>query len=350
MISDQDDHFRLFAGTLQRSNLKKYGKIPERDLLALQKQQVEQLVDLERQFREAVVEKHGEEVYQKFIAYICDERRNILDARPFFRERQEVFTAQISAALKNRDHEALYQFHGNWQFIAFVLRSRRWSKRSRVVTLAKEIADVRNRIVEMNLPLAISRARIFYSRTPKSHLSHMDLVQIASEGLLSGVDKFCLPFSRAFRSVCIGRMVGNFIERYSETLVHFFPGDKRLLYRANKAASRLSDKWSDLDFDALADAVNENVEGGEKASASEISRLMAASSCVSADEVEVGGSSHGDIRPRDLGLSRYAAPASWQPDVRYEEMQAARVVMDRIQYLPVLEQKVLQLRGIDLVL
>lgn len=353
-ISDTDDHFRHFAHSLQSANLRKYGKIPEKDLLALQKEQVEKLVDLEDQFRRAVIESpYGVAAYSKFVAFICDDRKNILDARPYFRERQEVFTSEISGALKKRNEKAMFKFHGNWQLVSFMLKAHRWAKKSKVVKLAQEIAEVRNTIVEMNLPLAISRARIFYSRTPKSHLTHMDLVQIASEGLLSGVDKFCLPFSKMFRGVCIGRMVGNFIERYSETLVHFFPGDKRTLYRANKAASKVADRWSDMDFEALAEKINADNEDDPKAKtdASEIARLMAASSCVSADEADAPGTtSGGNVRPRETGLARYAAPESWRPDVRYEEAQTNTALARAISLLPVLEQKVLKLRGVDFVL
>lgn len=353
---DPEDHFRYFAHSLQSSNLRKYGKVPEKDLLALQKEQVEKLVDLEDQFRRAVIESpYGVDVYRKFVAHICDERKNILDARPFFRERQEIFTAEISGALKKRNEKALFRFHGNWQLVSYLLGARRWGPKSKVAKLAAEIAKVRTEIVEMNLPLAISRARIFYSRTPKSHLSHMDLVQIAAEGLLSGVDKFCLPFSKAFRSVCIGRMVGNFIERYSETMVHFYPGDRRTLYRINKAASKVTDRWADLDFEALAEQINSDVEDDKsKTNADEIVRLMAASGVVSADDVEPVGKSGlttTDGRsPREAGLHRYAAPEEWRPDVRYEEAQTARALAEAILKLPLLEQKVLRLRGVDLTL
>ena len=249
------EHFQTFAKTLKRDNAAKYEDVSNEDLLLFQKDQVEKLVALEKEFREALIEcRWGEETYKRFVEHICEERRNILDARPFFRERQTMFTAEISGALKNRDHKSLYKHHINWQFVVFVLNSRKWKKTSKVYKLSQEIKAMRTELVEMNLPLAISRARIFWSRTPKSHLTHMDLVQISCEGLMSGIDKFCLPFSEAFRAVCIGRITGNMIASYSldtdtiltlcdqtqKKIKDFKPGD--LLWGVNDKGERVQNE------------------------------------------------------------------------------------------------------------
>ena len=215
MIMDQDNHFRDFAKVLEGA-IAEYGALTEETLLERQCHQMEKLAALEDEFRLTLVgSRYGDEIYKAFISFVCDEKKNILYARPFFRERQVVFTTQIGGALKTRSVECLQKFHINYQFVSFVLAQRRWLKRSKVVRLASQISELRNALAIINMPLAISRARIFWSRTPKSQLSYMDLVQICSIGLLSAIDKFVLPFSRVFRSVIIGRCVGDMIESYS---------------------------------------------------------------------------------------------------------------------------------------
>ena len=178
-------------------------------------------------------------VFRDFIKYICEERKNILAARPFFRERQAIFTSKVSNALRDRSEVNLSKFHFNFQFIKFTMKARNWGKDSQIRNLYNQIDSLRTEIIEMNMPLAISRTRIFYSKTPPSQLSYMDFVQIGAEGLMSAVDKFCLPYSKVFRSVIIGRIVGNYIESYSmdrtvilltssqqpKMLKYFIPGD-----------------------------------------------------------------------------------------------------------------------------
>ena len=126
------------------------------------------------------------------------------------------------------------------------------------------------------MPLAISQARVFRHNTPESHLTYMDLNQISFEGLINAVDKFVLPYTSVFRSVIIGRVKGDLIENYSETPVHFYPSDKRKIYRANKAKKGLTK--DDINYTDLANTVNNN---GPKlptpTDSSEIMNLLAAS-------------------------------------------------------------------------
>jgi len=114
-----------------------------------------------------------------------------------------------------------------------------FGKDSELLKIYGKILELRQELVLMNLPLVISRARIFYSRTPKSHLSFMDFIQIGVAGLLAGIDKYCGEYSRVWRSVVIGRIVGDYISSYcldSDTLIdtcdkgskkieEFVPGD-----------------------------------------------------------------------------------------------------------------------------
>jgi DNA-directed RNA polymerase specialized sigma subunit len=169
----------------------------------------------------------------------------------------------------------------------------------------------------------------------------MDLIQIAAEGLMSAVDKFVLPYSPVFRSVAIGRMVGNFIEQTSETMVHFYPTDKRKIYRANKALGRLKDGFN---YEYIASEVNKGVDEARHTNAEEIADLLSAVSCVSADArpATQGGETGEGI------LDRFAVLAEQQPDNLAETNETIEVMHGAMTFLSTFEMKVLRLHGVDL--
>jgi DNA-directed RNA polymerase specialized sigma subunit len=366
-----DNHFRNFAGGLEQA-IAKYGETPEGELIIRQRAQVEKLVSLEKEFRRTLISHYqGPAVYKAFVKYIRDVRRNTLDARPFFRERQKIFTKSISKALERRADKSLYRFHFNYQFVLFALKSQKWRPNSKVVQLAKQIRQIRTELIEMNMPLAISRARIFWSRTPKAHLSYMDLIQISSEGLMSAVDKFCLPYSTAFRDVAIGRMVGNFIEQYSETMIHFFPKDKRKIYRANKIMRLFGENpdWEKImvivnkevdiskvirlygktqDWALVIDELGKEPDTNHKIGPDEIANLMAASSTVSADAPLPGQENEVDIDDSRLPLDGFRAPEDTHPDVRVEMSEALTVMGRAIHELALKDRKLLKMKGVSL--
>lgn len=338
MSNISDEHFRYFAGGVARS-IAKYGKVVNFD--KRQKEQVEGLIALEDGFRQTLVaHRYGRAAYKAFIKFICEERRNILAARPYFRERQGIFTKYISVALKERSPEQLYRFAFNIQFVQFVMAHRKWGVNSGLPQLADKIRKLRTEIVETNLPLAISRARIFYSRTPESHLSRMDMVQIAAEGLMAGVDKYSPAggvFSRAFRSTAIGRMTGDFIENYSETSIHFYPADKRKLYRAHKATGR---QPGAADYEKITEHVNEGAEEGQRTNPDEIADLLAAASTVSINTPSTVDETASEP------VDRFAAAESTRPDVQVENMATVSALATALSQLTVFERKLLRLRGV----
>ena len=59
----------------------------------------------------------------------------------------------------------------------------------------------------MNAPLAIAQATKFFKKTPRSHMTRMDLIQVAMEGLTAGVDKYSGPYMPdLYPQVLIGRI------------------------------------------------------------------------------------------------------------------------------------------------
>lgn len=334
-----DDHFRQFAGSLEKA-IEQYEAMPEETLVERQKKQIEELVSLEKEFRLALIaHPRGPGVYKEFIKMIKEDRGNVLAARPYFRERQEIFGSGISSALKAGSEKSLYQYHFNYQFVLFAMKARKWRKGTRLISLARKIADLRKEIVTMNLPLAIHQARLFFSKTPQAQLQYMDLVQIACEGLMAAVDKFVLPYSPVFRSVAIGRMSGNFIANYSETLLHFYPQDRKRLYRANKVIHKY--KGGEVDFEKLAADVNKDVEPDKQIAPEEIADLMAAASTVSVDAVAPGCDEDMDT------VERYPADESVRPDVQVEDRQAYTSLWSAVASLTLIEKKVLRLKGVD---
>lgn len=340
MPEDSSKHFRTFATSLERE-LKKYSDMTPKELEALQKLQVEGLVALERQWRAAVVKhRYGCRVYEAFVDHIVQERRNILAARPYFRERQPVFMQGVAPAIRKRAWRQLAKYDVNWSFISFCMKAAQWHARSPVTLLANQIKELRQQLVLANTPLAISRARIFWSRTQKSHLSFMELVNIAVDGLHSAVDKYCLPYSKVFCSVIIGRVVGNCIEAYSETMLHFYPSDRRKIYRAHK----IMRGKADIDPKVLEEVVNHDVPQSQLATAEEIQALVIAASTVSTDSKPPSQSD--DAEPKNDAISGRAAPDDTRPDVRFEAAEAVSKMLQAAKKLPLLEKKFLRLKGI----
>ena len=342
-----DDHFQVFAQSLEIAVSKYDESRPQpgvdADFLLLQKNQVESLVSLEEQWKQTLIaHAWGPKVYRQFVEFIREEVGNILSARPYFRERQTHFVQFISPALRNKDPEALYPHRINASFILWALKEMPWKPKSPVVTIADQIFKLRNELVEMNMPLAISRARIFGARAPKNHLSQMDLVQLAAEGLLVAIDKFVPPFSRVFRSVAIGRMVSYFIQAHSHSLIHFYPSDVRKIYRARKIMSSAGD----IDGAELAERVNSGVDTaggrGRKTSPEELSQLLAGADVSSTFWYAI------DEGEEALPGDRFSAPPESQPDVTYEEAEAYCAMYSAISKLTIFEQKLLRLRGVSL--
>lgn len=358
-MTQQDDlgHFKKFANDLEK-RIASYNE-PDANAYDLQKRQMEELVALEDEFRRTLIDhRWGRATYKAFVEFIRDDRRNILDARPYFRARKELFTDSISPALKSRSEIQLFPFPINYQFIAFVMRTKGWHKAGLgqpIVRIHEKIKKLRLEIVEMNMPLAINRARIF-QRHRRAHLTHMDLVQIACSGLMDAVDKFTLPFRKSFRGVIIGRIVGNFIEENSKTTLHFYPVDRRKIYRANKANSRLSGEA--LDFDKLAEVVNkktthrfsqdeeqvlaEDVKEVQKTDGAELAGLLSASGCLSLDSPP-----EEDDKDARHGNRWDVAPESSRPDVQAEASEVMERVTAAIATLSIFERKLLRLKGVS---
>lgn len=240
-----------------------------------QKALVENLLALEKQFSSAINEfSQTDEIYRQFIVKIVVLNKNILSAKPYFRDRAQVFTSQITPAIKDVNIKKLKTFNINYSMIKFIKDSWKGVFPKKAGKILVEIDKTRNLLIENNLPLAINYAKRFYRKVPRSHLSLMDMVALCSAGLTVGVDKWHGPYSPVFRSTCLGRMTANLLEAYNETAIHFTPTEKKILYRANG----ISFKKDTNDLEFLTKEINKTLdEDDKKTKAKEKSRRITSS-------------------------------------------------------------------------
>ena len=310
-----------------------------------QREQVAELCSAELAFKEAVLKrkKISKEIYKRFIQLIRIENNNILSARPYFRETGEVFSAHITPALKARDPEALKNFSINYHFVRFAKDNWYGLWGEEMDKHFNRVHRARTVLIENNMPLAINRAKLFFKKTPKGHLTFMDMIEIASMGLAACVDKYVGEYKANYIGVAIGRIVGNLIDAYSETTMHFFPSDRRVLYRANSIRGR----QGITDLKDLTRKVNESFDvdlaegrsAPNKVTQDELSRLLGAASMVSADS-NVGEDGH--------GVYSFTPDERENPEQAFVNNEETSAVSRNIRRLSVIQQKILRLKGIEL--
>jgi len=310
-----------------------------------QKQQVEELMAAEKDFKAAILNfKQSSQIYKKFLQKVCVQNKNILSARPYFRESAVTFSQKITPAIKSNDIESLKTFDINYQLIAFIRENWLGPFPKKAEALFQRVHKARTILIENNMPLAINRAKIFFRTVPRSHLTLMDMVEICGMGLASGIDKYTGEYSPVFRSVCIGRMVGNLIDAYSETSMHFYPSDKRILYKANSIRGR----QGITDIEELTNAVNKSFAEDEaegrsvpkkNISVSELSALMNAASTVSADAT---------TNEEGFGIYHFTPDTIESVEERMIEQETVNEVFAAARSLPNIYRKVLILKGIKL--
>jgi len=348
LSTEDQEHFRLFAGRV-KAKIAKYGKMDnDEEVLAQQRSQVEELQSLEKEWKTSVINSGKvEEAYGIFLDFILNEKKNRLAARPYFRERQSVFTASISPGIKARDVDKIQKYDINFLFIKLVAKT--FQQPKDLLAIYNKVIKARNALIEINAPLAISKATSFGRNTPQSHLTFMDLVEITLEGLTNGVDKFCGEYSDTWRAVCIGRMTGNLIEDYNQTLIHFYPADKRKLYRAHKFISRKVPGSFDIKDVVVAVNTSPKEKNGKKikvlpkVTEEEMSDLLAAASTVSSDSIMP----EDDDNEGDTAITEYPDPVETRPDIMVEEHETVMKVRKALEFLTPYEHKVLRLKGVD---
>jgi DNA-directed RNA polymerase specialized sigma subunit len=351
---ETDEHYKNFVDIIAFNRQNRWAELSREDRLEQQYRQLKNILALEAKFlAELKAHKNGLMIFEKFIRFICVEKNNILAARAFYRERQTFFAAKISNIFKTRDVKKLAasKFRINWAFIAFVLRNGKWSPNSELVKLSKQINEIRREILELNMPLALSQAKMFWHATPKSHLSYMDLIQIQAQALLLAIDKF-LPMTtkgmsheellatyRKFRPVAIGIMMRDRLNAYSETLFHFYPKDKVKMYRANKVLRYFE---GEIDHTRLSEHINQGLPKEGRTNPDEIAQLIASNSIGTVDSfVQANDERTSVVNPACLVDNTH------RPDVELENTQAIATMKNALNMLSLREQKLFKMKGIE---
>jgi DNA-directed RNA polymerase specialized sigma subunit len=309
-----------------------------------QKQQFEELVNAERLFHETLLScRISTEMYKKYIQLIRICNQNILSARPYFRESSETFSTKITPALKAKDPEALKAFGINFHMVKFMKDSwiGIWPKKLEI--LFRRVERARTILIQNNLPLAINRAKLFYRKTPKGHLTFLDMIEVSSMGLCAAIDKYTGEFKKNFVGVCIGRIVGNLIDVFSETVMHFYPSDRRVLYRANSIRGR----QGIADITELTKAVNDSfvadIAEGKTApkpvTVTELAYLMSAASLISSDS---------NAGEEGFGVYSYTPDDAESAEEMLGRKQQISQMATLARKLPLVNQKVLRLKGIEI--
>ena len=312
--------------------------ISKKEFTQIQKSQVEELMKLEKDFKKAILKyKQGDTIYKKFLMFIKIKEGNILKARPYFRERAVTFGKYISPAFKEDDVDRIKDFDINFKFIQFVIENWRGNLPEKAKEAYEKHGEIRRLLIENSMPLAINEAMKFFKGVPKSHVNLMDLINSSVSGLASGVDKWVGPFRTVFRSQCIGRMVGNMMEIYNQTFLHFYPSDKKIIYKYNILRSRFKIE----DENMILSIINEWLEkAGDNRVLTiyDLQDLVNSSSIVSADsEAEGTDVTIYDSQPDNNDLMD-----------KVEDLDAMKQISSVSSVLSTMERKVIRMKGVDI--
>lgn len=316
---NENEYLRFFYAALKRSTQKYGAPKNKQDAVANQKAQVERLVALEQEWHRELLAFHGYKAYEAFAQYIL-RKGYIKKVKPFFRERQEQ-TVGVLKSLRLGEFDKVAKLGINWRFIEWA--HARFEFPERMEEIKKHVYDARRELTEMNMPLAIQRAKMFFNVKSKPYISLLDCISMAVEGLIIAIDKYTLPYSPVFCSVAIGRMKSILIDTTFETQLYFYPKDRRRLYRVNKFLSQ--------NINPSAEELLAFVNSTKPGEVYESIDLQQLDELISASHVHSGG----------LDIDQ---PADELEVVENNEIRAK--LFAAVEKLSIFDQKILKLKGI----
>lgn len=339
-INDKDFYnlANAVAKILEENNKGK--KLSKKQFTKKQKSQVERMMELECIFKDSInFYRQSDRIYHKFIIYTKIKKGNILTARPFFRETSKVFGKKISPAFKEEDIEKIKTFNINYKFMMFVLKNWKGNVPPRALKAWEEHQQVRGEIIENCMPLAINEAMKFYKAVPQnSAVTLMDMINASMAGLAIGVDKWVGPFRTVFRSVCIGRMKGNIMDLYNQTFLHYYPSDKKIIYKTNLLKSREKIEDNNILLDAINHYLKESGDNRklEKYEFDSILNGTSMSAVESQQETD--------------GFNDYDMYVDEESDTenKVEKIDTLKKVLMACENLNMMEKKIIRLKGVDL--
>lgn len=212
-----------------------------------------------------------------FLQLVLKEKKRKSLAIVFLRERQDVFYKKIAKLLNYQNGLKLANYRFNYVFFDWVHKNfyNEIKDKNKFLTLFEEIKKIRNDLCSLNVPLAINRAKIFWSKAAaKNNLEFNDLVQMCCVGLLNAIDKYVPPYRKVFASTIIGRMTAYMLESQNSAFIKNTPLEKKILYYIRTLLYNFNlDLEKDINF--VTQSVYEKF--GKKMSADELKNLVAAS-------------------------------------------------------------------------
>jgi len=314
-----------------------------------QKEQFDLMYSLERKFQYHVCKSaQCEKVYMKFIIHVKKELGNILKAKGYFREKKDVFSKHISGAIKNDDAKELMKYQMNYNLVLFIVNNWKGELTKYSKHYFQELTDARAILIENNTPLALNRAKKFYSAQKYTDLELIDFVSICMHGLITGIDKFVGEYSRKLIGVSIGRMVGFMIKENSKTFLKMYPSDHKVLYRASSLRNRLKITQMNILKDAVIASFEEDKKNGRSVPSKKITEqylnslfnaIHSSSVLYSESEAESDNTINlYDMTPsNDLGTEE-----------KVEKLDNYSKMNEAIKKIEIIERKVIKLKGVTL--
>jgi hypothetical protein len=193
------------------------------------------LIFLEETWRDVLLStKDGELVYEKFIDYILNVRKNILDCRPFFRIRQKEFINNVNPYIRKKKAKPLFSLRINSAFITWAMVEYKGPHKAALEKLAVDITAVRSDFITKNFPLILNRIKIIYHT---SNLEMQDLISLASNAALVALDKFAPNIDKVtgepiYTSVILSSIIARINAIVNQNAdgqqLHLYPSDKKL--------------------------------------------------------------------------------------------------------------------------
>ncbi len=305
-------------------------------------EQFKKLINLEAKFARRLRSiAGGKQIYKDFITHIVKDR-DLREARPFFRERENMFKDIINPAIKNRHPNVLYGLRLNFLFCNFAITTltnkltENKTLDTKLVDIYNEIKSIRESLIYKHLHYAVNRAKAFNSGANAS-VDFGDLIQVANEALISAVDKYVIDENASeFHTMATGKMISNLIASGDQASpVTFGPQASRRLYQIKK----LLQKTPGLSTKELADIIGTLEE--------EVSTLINATKFKSMDENL--GDEENDSVPT-ITLQDFLPALSDQyndPYLIVEHRNLIQTAAEVFKTLTILEQKILRLKGIN---
>lgn len=154
-------------------------------------------------------------VYKKFVKMIKQTgERGLLEARPYFREREDR-ALELNSSIARGDVHKLAKFKINFLFCKFAMDNLE-VKPDDLCKIYSDLKSQRDVIITKYLTVALNNAKKFNGKSNKT-MDFSDHIQLANEGIITAVDKFYPdPVKKTpFRYVATGWMISKFISEGS---------------------------------------------------------------------------------------------------------------------------------------